>query len=549
MQDQTLAPYIQYFERLIKDHYNAELKLFADGANIQTGESVKWRYPDGKEVIMSNFASAQNVLRALVSLSVVTEDPKWKQLAVTVTENFFDHYVDDKSGLFYWGGHRFINQETGEIEGPASKERVHELKHHFPFYELLHQVNPEKTEKFLYGFWAAHILDWQKLDLSRHGDYAKVPPTNLFSLYQPAPVIDPKHLPKLPETIGLTFVNASTDLIYAASFYTQYQGDIYAQMWAKHLYKQFVLARNPQTGMPVYQFSSPLQRQPIPEDDTLTYSWFGDRARRQFGPEFGDIALEANVLFRDAWPIVVDNPLAILACASKHQDEEMIEWVVTGLKSYFKHAWDAHENQIIPMWNNGVDMTGYAFKRDGYYGKKGTVLTRQNADPGYLLPLIRASIASQDIEIRQIMATMLARFELGLISPESLLLSEVNTNTSLGNSYLLFAILDLYAYTKQPSALQLAQQIAQNLYQKTYHQGYFVPSKDHQFARFDDPCVFALIAFEAAKLGRYADIPIHISNGGYLHGEVKQENGKIETVYDRDIIYGVIQNKRDECGI
>lgn len=106
---------------------------------------------------------------------------------------------------------------------------------------------------------------------------------------------------ELPETIGLTFVNASTDLIYAACHYYKYSGDKNAIKWAKHLYHQFVLARHPETRMPVYQFSSPLQREPIPDDDRITFSWFGDRAKRQFGPEFGDIAREANVFSATAY--------------------------------------------------------------------------------------------------------------------------------------------------------------------------------------------------------------------------------------------------------
>ena len=219
--------------------------------------------------------------------------------------------------------------------------------------------------------------------------------------------------------MGLTFVNAATDLIYAACHYSQYTGDQHSAMWAKHLYQQFVLARNPKTGMPVYQFSSPKQREPIPEDDKLTYSWFGDRAKRQFGPEFGDIAREANALFRDCWPVVVDNPLAILLCAKKMNDPELAAAAISGIKAYFSHAWDTFDNQMIPMWNNGDDLTGYIFKRDGYYGEKGTELKRQAADPAYLLPLIRACIMSDDFELRQLMATMFARFELGLINPET----------------------------------------------------------------------------------------------------------------------------------
>lgn len=84
--------------------------------------------------------------------------------------------------------------------------------------------------------------------------------------------------------------------------------------------------------MPVYQFSSPQQRQPVPEDDNQTQSWFGDRAQRQFGPEFGEIAREANVLFRDMRPLLIDNPLAMLDILRTQPDAEMLDWVISGLK-------------------------------------------------------------------------------------------------------------------------------------------------------------------------------------------------------------------------
>ncbi|WP_105901226.1 pectate lyase [Vibrio gangliei] len=527
-----------YYQHILDRFLNQELYVLADGADTLNDKPVYWTYPDGKKVVMSNFASQQNVLRGLVSLSVISGDSHWQDVAHKMAKQFLDNYTDAESGLFHWGGHRFINQQTGEIEGPASKERVHELKHHFPFYEFLYQVDAEKTTQFLHGFWAAHVLDWQKLDLSRHGQYGVAPVENVFTHHQPQPVVDPTQWPQLPETVGLTFVNASTDLIYAATFYSKYKTEVHAEMWAKHLYKQFVLARHPETGMPVYQFSSPLQREPIPDDDSLTYSWFGDRAKRQFGPEFGDIAREANVLFRDSWPVVVDNPLAILECAKQTGDEDMLAWAVSGIKAYFKHAWDMMENKIVPMWNSGHDMTGYVFPRDGYYGKKGTELKRQDVDPAYLLPLIRASIASKDIEIRELTATMFARFELGLISPDTMWLTEVNTNTQIASPYLLFALLDLHEKTGQDKVLMLADSIGKNIIDKHFHRGYFLPSEQHRFARFDDPASFALIALEAAHQGKYADIPRHISNGGYLHGEVSLGD-RIETVYDRDIIYGV----------
>ncbi|WP_417607874.1 hypothetical protein [Primorskyibacter flagellatus] len=527
---------IDYYQRLLQLATSPTSPLLADGIDIQTLQTVHWTYPDGQRVPMSNFASQQNFLRGLTALSTLTQDPSFDKQARHITAYFLDHYVDDASGLFHWGGHRFIHWQNGNIEGPASKECVHELKHHFPFYTFLHQVNPAKTETFLKGFWAAHVSDWEKLDLSRHGEYGQHFDPELFSRHHPQPVVDTALWPTLPETVGLTFVNAATDLIYAASHYFHYTQDEDAKSWAKHLYQQFVLARHPQTGMPVYQFSSPLQRQPIPDDDTLTYSWFGDRAKRQFGPEFGEIAREANVLFRDSWPVVVDNPLAILECAKLLDEPQMCQWAIEGITAYFAHAWDETNNRMIPMWNSGEDMTGYTFVRDGYYGDKGTTLARQPTDPAYLLTLIRASLQSEDAMLRDLTVRMWKRFGLGELNAANLHAIHVAKQTTLASAYLLMAILELHATSQDERLLRLADDVAENLLHQHYHAGFFLPGPQHRYVRLDDPLPYALLALEAAHLGIYADIPVMISKGGYLHGE-RLVGNVIKTVYDYDVIY------------
>lgn len=527
-----------YYRRILKTTQQSNLGLLADGVDSTTETPVDWTYPDGNKAAMSNFASQQNILRGLCALTTITGDESWRQQAIASSQFFMTHYTDEASGLFHWGGHRFINQQTGAIEGPASKECVHELKHHFPFYDFLHEIDAAKTEQYLKGFWAAHVYDWEKLDLGRHGEYGKPVPDDLFQHYSPVDVVDPAKLPELPETKGLTFVNAATDLIYAASHYARYTGDQDAYRWAKHLYRQFVLARNPQTGMPVYQFSSPIQREPIPEDDTLTYSWFGDRAKRQFGPEFGAIAREANVLFRDSWPVIVDNPLAMLEVAKAHQDQELARDVVAGIQAYYSHAWSEKENATIPMWNDGEDLTGYVFPRSGYYGAKGSKLSTTPADPAYLLTLIRASLLVDDAELKALTARMFARFGLGALNPKTLQPESINTETTLASPYLIFALLDLAQVYADARILLLTDTIAANLMKAHYHRGYFLPDSNHRYCRFDDPIAFALLANEAAHLGVYAKLPVHLSTGGYLHGEVMTRDG-IKTVYDRQFIYGV----------
>ncbi len=531
----------EYYQRVITSARSAHSPLLADGIDTLTGEPVLWTYPDGVQVPMSNFASQQNLLRALCAMTTVTGDEQYRAQAECTTAYFFSRYQDQNSGLLHWGGHRFVHLNSGNIEGPASKECVHELKHHFPFYDLLHQVAPAQTCLFLQGFWAAHVNDWEKLDLSRHGQYGKGFNAPIFSQHIPGPVVDPARWPDLPHTVGLTFVNAATDLIYAACHYYCYSGDTAAKLWAKHLYRQFVLARHPDTGMPVYQFSSPLQRKPVPTDDNVTYSWFGDRAARQFGPEFGAIAKEANVLFRDCWPVVVDNPLAMLQCAKMLDDDELTEWIVSGITAYFQYAWHEEHNMMLPMWNSGVDMSNYVLQRDGYYGKKGTVIKRYPADCAYLLTLIRASVLSADKTLRGLTSRMFSRFGLGELDSATLTPVRVCENTSLASDYLIFALLDLHEYCGDKRLLMLAEKVGTNLVSRHFQRGYFLPDAQHRFARLDDPMPYALVALEAAKQGLYQQIPLQISTGGYLHGE-QLIGDELQTVYDRAAIYARVMS-------
>ena len=159
MQRQSFLPLLNdYYQQVLIHALNPTMSLLADGLDTLTDKPVYWTYPDGSTAIMSNFASQQNFLRGLCGMTQVTGDEKWQQTAEQVTHYFLDNYCDGASGLFNWGGHRFINQQTGEIEGPASKERVHELKHHFPFYDFLHQVDAKKLKIFYMVF--GHHMCW-----------------------------------------------------------------------------------------------------------------------------------------------------------------------------------------------------------------------------------------------------------------------------------------------------------------------------------------------------------------------------------------------------
>lgn len=185
--------------------------LLADGINTTTRKPVEWIYPDGRTATISNFANQQNFLRTLTAMSVVTEDQRYQLEAVRITRYFMDNFIAD-NGLFYWGGHRFVNLDTLELEGPQNKNSVHELKNHYPYYPFLYHVDPHATERYIKAFWQAHVEDWQSLDMGRHGSYSKNYDDKVFHRPIPASLVDQSKLPIMPETKGLTFCGIRFDL-------------------------------------------------------------------------------------------------------------------------------------------------------------------------------------------------------------------------------------------------------------------------------------------------------------------------------------------------
>src|SRR5439155_18417273 len=77
--------------------------------------------------------------------------------------------LTDANGLFHWGGHVAYDLEADQLV--TAKSGPHELKCHYPFYELMWEVDPAGTRRYIEAFWNAHIYDWSVLDFSRHGKY------------------------------------------------------------------------------------------------------------------------------------------------------------------------------------------------------------------------------------------------------------------------------------------------------------------------------------------------------------------------------------------
>ncbi len=522
---------IEFADNVLKfgrDRYHKPSSpLLADGINVVSGEHLKWVCPGGRETVISNLACQQNLFRVLTGLANLTSDDKYKEAAEAGLRCHFDNFADE-SGLLQWGGHRFIDLFTLEPTGPGGKGMVHELKNVFPYYDLMYEVNPEATIKFIKAFWNAHLINWGELYLSRHGEYG----LKLGPAWDHVPV----NRPPFRESPGLSFINAGSDLIYAAGTLYKLTGDQKALTWAKHLAQQYVAARHPLTGLGSYQFTQPKQVAEI-DDDNITLSKYGDRAKRQFGAEFGPIALEGNVLFfKQEEKIYSENMLMQLQLAREigEAGRDLMEWSHQGLISFAKYVYEAETNQIKPMFTDGKDLTGYVLKCNGYFGKKGTILKRQKADCKYLLVYARGFLYINDEELWQTARSIGKGNDLGDLGVRPGIDLKINMGTNCSDAKALFAVVDLFKATSNPDYLRLGKVIAVNIEKTNFHNGYFLKGQEYLYAKFDAIEPLALITLEAALRGEPDLIPVYINSSGYIGGDYQEPDGTIRNAYDRE---------------
>ncbi len=537
-----LTAVIQFANNVLehgRDRYRADpTPLFADGINTHTGAHIRWVLPGGRSVVISNLACQQNLLRTMVTLSMLTGDERFKAAAQATVAYHFEH-LTDPSGLLQWGGHRFIDLESLEAVGPEGKGMVHELKNALPFYELMNEVDPAATAKYIRAFWNAHIYDWEGLYMGRHGKYG----LELGKLWD-HPLLN---LPPFRESTGLSFLNAGNDLIYAACMMYRFNGDEQALRWGKHLAYQYVAARDPQTGLGTYQFTQP-QKTDHTDDDNDTRSWFGDRAQRQFGPEFGPAALEGKLLLgRMAGTIYCENALLELELARTIGSAltEFREWTHAGLRSFAESAYLPETNQFRTMFINGTDLTGYALRRNGYYGKAGQQLTAYPADHRYLASYARAYYDTQDPLFWQMVRSIAKGNGLGELGDSPNKPVQINQKTDCSDYRALYAALDLYRATGDAAYLGLGRIIGNNMINKFYHQGYFKPTSDQAYAKFDRIEPLALLALEAAIQGKLDQAPVFITSQGFIHGRYQFPDGRVVDLKDY-VLYGF---RRDETDI
>ncbi len=490
--------------------------LFVDGINTITGEPAVWRY-DGKEYIISNFASQQNLMRVLVGLSNMTGDNKYREAGEDAAAYMFSNFRAD-CGLLYWGGHQIIDLGTMQNVGDFDAN-CHEFKNNFPFYEFLWEVDQESTREFIRALWNAHILDWSLLDMNRHGSYHRSMGTLWSNTFD-----DP---PPFFEGSGLTFINAGSDMILAAAMlYALDPTETGALAWSNLLAEQYVKARHPATNLGVYQYSKPRRINTPPEDGPLTgeltYSSYGDRAENQFGAVYGDTAREGWVLWGGrVKSIYVAGGLVRLELAERlgAEGEALLSSTVDGLKSHFAAAYDADTNRFRPMWADGTDLTGQTYPRTGYYGSEGTPFSAVSADDGFLFVYARAYRLTGDEALWNAIRAIAQNLGLGDLGESPGVNTEPNLATSYSRPDAVFALCEIAGSAGyHQDYITLAERVAENMVAARFHGGYFLPSERHYYAFFNTSEPLALLTLEATRNHTPEAVPVYSGGRGYIHG-------------------------------
>lgn len=497
-----------------RDHYGAEHSpLFADGLrDAQSREPLRWT-EDGNSWVISNFASQQNLMRLLVALSELSGDIKYREAAEAAARHMFEHQSDAR-GLLYWGGHQFVDLETQRNQ---FRGRPHELKNNFPYYEFLWQVDADASARMLRAIWNAHVLDWSRLDLNRHGEYG----SEMGALWE--------HEFTEPEPFfagdGLTFINAGTDLMHAALSLYLLNGEEGARDWGMRLAQQYVRARHPRTGLGAYQYSQPRRRKQPPAEGhlegRLTQSGYGDRAQNQFGAVFGDLALEGKVVWGGRASSLYGRSAIMWLHLSQQlptgpEAEQLRRWTLDGLRALIEYAYVPEHNHFRPLWSDGTDLSGHSIARGGYYGEAGTTIEPWRPDGTTLLAYTRAAALSpDDALIWKFVRSYFIGEDLGDPGAAITTVPALNLHTAQADPDVLVAVLELHRASGRGEYLQLAQRMGDNILEKRFRHGYF-HAKQGQEVHFDDRAPLALLMLESARRGVQHKMPPYLSGTGRL---------------------------------
>jgi pectate lyase len=456
--------------------------LFVDGLNVNTHEPVKWINPDGYKWVLSNFASQQNLLRTLDELSSITGDPKYRDAAIQATKYMFEN-LQAPNRLLYWG-HEAAYDALGDKV--FTEEKLHVLKMIYPYYELMWQVDPEATKRFIEAFWSAHIIDWSNLDMDRIAYLTSVLEEPWNREYKGRS--DIFHVKGNPQ------FSTATSLIYAGATLYKLSHQEQPYIWSKRLARQYIDTRHPNTGIsPFIYIVQPMG--PI---------FGGDMKEHFVDPHttlFPINPFDSRYLL---WP--EDAPEAqhwismlLVGRMLGEEGRDFNKWSLEELTAWGKCSYRRTDNSFVPILTDGTSIEGYVSRTfpDGL-----NVARPLLADTLFFWAYALLYRETSDAFIWQMVRDIAFGNGLGDIGKSPVDKPRLQIDTACSSAYAIFGLLELYAKTNKVEFLPMAQRVGDNIIDDKFHKGFFVPSKKHIHTRFDCFEPIALLHLNAIMKSR-----------------------------------------------
>jgi pectate lyase len=471
---------LAFGDRVLRQARVPDVPVFVDALRASDGAFLPYDAGDvARGLVLANPAYQQTLLRFLCGLSALTGDPRYRAAAERTTR-FLLRRAADPNGLLLWGGHVAFDVGAGRPVAPSAAGWAHELKHHYPFFELMWAVDPEATRRYVEAAWNAHVIDWASLDFNRHGRYGIERRPTWDQEYRGGPV---RFWGK-----GLTFVNAGSDLYYAAAMLASFTDEARILPWAKRLARRYVETREPGVGVSAYQFS---QSASAHCDGP---SVRGDRARYQLAELVGpDHLVLESTLFR---------PRPIVQRAQLHLSEvlgdrgrEFETWAVDELLAWTDVAYREGDNAFLPMLTDGLHLDRLTLHKDGYFGPAGRRLAVIPAGPDFFWTYAYAFRVSGDSRFAETAERIAHRNGLE---------ASRDYRDVLG-------LLDLHAATGRGALVEDATRIARNILDHDVLDGLFVTG---DAALVSDPRSIALLRLLAVLEDRLDAIVPYVGEIG-----------------------------------
>jgi pectate lyase len=543
--------------------------LIADGLDQSTELPAEWIYPEYAGLApaaMSNLAEQGKLMRTLDALTTLTGDERYHDRLYDIYQYYLDHYIAP-NGLIYWGGHCLVDMNTLKVvESPHEKD-IHELKGAFPYTDPLFALDPAAAERMIKAIWVAHMQDWKTLIFNRHGHYSAA--LDVAGTYDNPAVYDDVSTGLIATNAGIPFKGSGDDFIdFSTELYNR-TGDDNALLWAYRMWKKYYDCQLDDTHIPPFQFTTshgapgvmdPLKTlEPIgawwladPMPRHYTYGEYGDRFENQFADDLidqGFLTENERWKAREAYympdyanmsnQVYIDSKLAKALGLDTEKGRQVMENCVKGMSFFAKNVYIPETNQYRTCLIDGTDLTGFIFKRTGYYGKAGTIWKWKDLSPHLLLPAVRAyieaepldSLAQDRADIWEMIRNLCKGFDLGDVGengPGDGM--KLDMGTSNNNAMTVMALSYLYDYTGITAYLDLARRVADNMIASNFYHGMFIEGGSFQYFHFGglgDVYEYALVLLEAATQNNLHGVPEYIRYTGYYDADSVDERGRI----------------------